>query len=104
MVSYREQIKISRELIEHVADMAMLELDEDEIEAMKTYFEEMLDVFDVISDVEIKGEWSLRVSSELRSDEPVERPLVAFEDLQMRFPKLSQGYLVVPALRKGDEQ
>lgn len=103
-MSYKDQIKITSELIEHVANMAMLDLDDDELEAMKVYFEEMLNIFDVISDVDVEGDWFLRISTELRPDGGKVESLVDFEDLQMRFPKLSQGYLVVPALRKGDGQ
>jgi aspartyl/glutamyl-tRNA(Asn/Gln) amidotransferase C subunit len=92
-------IKVDKELVRKIADMAMLEFSDEEIEEFVSYFEEMFDVFDMLGD--ISPDYDIpTLPATLHEDEPESR--VDYHDLWMRFSLMKNGYLLVPPLRGGD--
>jgi len=94
-------IKVDKGLVRKIADMAMLEFNDEEIEEFVSYFEEMFGVFDMLGDISPNYGTST-LPATLHDDEPESR--VDYHDLWMRFSLMKNGYLLVPPIRGGDEE
>ena len=94
-------INIDKDLVKKIADMAMLELSDEEMAEFEQYFHEMLDIFDVLADVPSEYELKARQEGVFHNDEVKEE--VDYHDLWMRFSIMKNGYLLVPPIRGGEE-
>ncbi len=94
-------INIDKDLVKKIADMAMLELSDEEVAEFEQYFREMLDIFDVLADVPSEYELKAHQEGVFHKDEVKED--VDYHDLWMRFSIMKNGYLLVPPIRGGEE-
>ena len=92
---------VDKELVRKIADMAMLNVTEDEVEEFVQYFKEMFEVFDVLSNVPVDYEFHVEGEGTFHDDEPSTR--IDYHDLWMRFSLMKNGYLLVPPIR-GDKR
>ena len=94
-------IKVDEHLVRKVADMAMLDLSEEEIEEFISYFKEMFDVFEILQNLDADYGLSV-VDMSLRPD--ISEVVIDYHDLWMRMSLMKGGYLLVPPLKGGEEQ
>jgi len=94
-------IKVDKNLVRKIADMAMLEFSEEELEEFVDYFSEMFDVFEILGDVSLDYEIPATLPT-LHDDQPESR--IDYHDLWMRFSLMKNGYLLVPPIRGGDDK
>ena len=94
-------IKVDEHLVRKIADMAMLDLSDEEIEEFVSYFKEMFDVFETLQNLDTDYDLSI-VDVHLRPDIP--EVFIDYHDLWMRMSLMKEGYLLVPPLKGGEEQ
>ena len=94
-------IKVDEHLVRKIADMAMLDLSDEEIEEFVSYFKEMFDVFETLQNLDVDYDLSI-VDASLRSDIP--EVVIDYHDLWNRMSLMKGGYLLVPPLKGGEGQ
>lgn len=94
-------IKVDENLVRKIADMAMLDLSDEEIKEFVSYFKEMFDVFETLQNLDTDYDLSI-VDAHLRPDIP--KVVIDYHDLWMRMSLMKGGYLLVPPLKGGEEQ
>jgi len=93
---------ISKEETKHIAKLARLGLDDEEITKHQKDLSEILDYVDKLKEVNVDGvepfTHSIDVSNVLRRDAKVERTKDEVNKLQAAFPEKKGGYLKVKAI------
>jgi aspartyl-tRNA(Asn)/glutamyl-tRNA(Gln) amidotransferase subunit C len=91
---------ISKEEVQHIAKLARLELNEQEIEKMQKDLSEILDYFEVLNKVpKIKGEAVFAESNKLRKDEVVDSHDIV-DELVALAPDKKDDYIKVKSILK----
>lgn len=98
--------RLTKEEVMHVANLARIEVDEDEIAMYQVKLKEILDEIEKINDVEVSSDDILisptNNKCELRKDEPGE--MLTPEEVLKNAPRHSGNYFKVPVVinEKGD--
>ena len=97
-------MKITRELIRHLEELARIELDEAEREAMRADLEKILAYFEKLSEAELEGleELARPVETGARMREDVPGEDLPREEALMNAPEREDGYFKVPRVIEGE--
>lgn len=91
-------MEITTELVKHLSNLSRIELDENEIEKFKKDFQNMVNYFDEINEIDtskvVVQRRRLNAQTDLREDEIGES--LALEDVVKNFPEKCGGAVVVP--------
>ncbi len=95
-------VKITDELVEHLAELARLNLSEEQKKLMKKDMQEILDYMTLLDEVDVSGVDPMYtpISNEapLRKDEP--KPFENVDGLRSNFPKEKDGHIEVPGIHR----
>ena len=92
--------KLSREEVLHVANLARINLEEDEIEKFRVQLKKLMDDIDKIKEVKDYDEdmiiTPVEYNSELRPDE--EGPMLNYKDVMKNVPHSTGNFVEVPVM------
>ncbi|MDY6774623.1 MAG: Asp-tRNA(Asn)/Glu-tRNA(Gln) amidotransferase subunit GatC [Halobacteria archaeon] len=92
--------QLGRDDVEHIADLARIDLDEDEVEPFVDDFNQILDYFEGLDEIPEDVERSDDFENVMREDE-VEASLPQ-EDVLENAPETEDGYVKAPKVSESD--
>lgn len=92
--------KLPRKEVEHVADLARIHVDEEEIEKYQIELKQLLDEVDKIKDIKGYDEEILIAPTDhdARMREDIEKDTVKFEELKTNIPNTFGNFVEVPVM------
>ena len=95
-------VRITDELMEHLQELARMELSQDQKESLKKDMQEILDYMELLNELDVSNVEPMYTpiegSSPLRKDVP--KPFENVEGIKENFPKEKEGHIEVPGIHR----
>ena len=95
-----EQGRISKKQVEHIADLARIELSEEEKQLFTEQLNAILDYFKVLDEADTKEVQPMQSVLELRNvwREDTPRPCLPVDEVHKNVPRKEKGYVKAPRI------